>query len=226
MHFEILIEDSSGAILIESLFPRILADWSGAHTCRIIPYKGIGRLPRDLRHEADPSKRALLNRLPQLLAGYGKAFREIDAAVIVLVDLDDKDCVSFRVELMEILQRCNPKPSTLFWFAIEEMEAWLLGDRAALLKIYPKAKINVLDSYVQDSICGTWEKLADAIFPKGSRALLALGYPRIGEEKCRWASNIGPLIDVEANQSASFQGFKRELSKLAGTCDSTDREKD
>ena len=66
-----------------------------------------------------------------------------------------------------MLQECRQKPRVLFRFAIEEMEAWLLGDRQAILKEFPRAKVHVLDSYLQDSICGTWEVLADAVFPAG-----------------------------------------------------------
>ena len=36
---------------------------------------------------------------------------------------------------------------------------------------YPNAKDAVLNSYVQDSICGTWEVLADAVHPGGSQLL-------------------------------------------------------
>jgi hypothetical protein len=95
------------------------------------------------------------------------------------------------------------------------MEAWLLGDRNAIVKAFPRAKMHVLHSYRQDSICGTWETLADALFPGGSPALKAAGYPRIGEEKCRWASLVGPHLDVEANLSPSLRVFKLGVLKLA-----------
>jgi len=35
-------------------------------------YKGIGRLPKNLKGTSDPSKRILLDQLPKLLRGYGK----------------------------------------------------------------------------------------------------------------------------------------------------------
>ena len=43
--------------------------------------------------------------------------------------------------------------------AIEESEAWLLGDREALIAAYPDINLEILDTYVQDSQCGTWELL-------------------------------------------------------------------
>jgi hypothetical protein len=214
MHVEILVEDSSGELLLRSLLPKILGDHGSPHTWRIHPYKGIGRIPRGLRGTSDPAKRVLLDRLPKVLAGYGKSQLGSDSAVVVLVDLDDRDCIDFKQELLHVLTRCHPKPRVLFRFAIEEIEAWLLGDRRAILKEFPRAKGHVLDSYVQDSICGTWEVLADAIFPGGSQALRAEGWPRIGQEKCRWASRIGAHLTVEANLSHSLGVFKSGILSL------------
>lgn len=216
MHFEILVEDASGELLLRSLLPRILGKFGDPHTWRTHRYKGIGRVPRDLRGKTDPSKRILLDRLPKVLAGYGKSLQGSDSAVVVVVDLDNRDCVGFKQELLHILRRCHPTPRVLFRFAIEETEAWLLGDRKAILKEFPRAKVHVLDSYLQDSICNTWEKLADAVFPGGSPALKAEGYPRIGQEKCRWASVIGRHLDVESNLSPSLRVFKSGLLKLSG----------
>jgi hypothetical protein len=216
MHFEILVEDASGELLLGSLLPKILGKNGDSHTWRTHAYKGIGRLPRDLRGKPDPWKRVLLNQLPRILAGYGRNPREMDSAVVVVVDLDDRDCIGFKQELLQIQQQCHPRPKVLFRLAIEEMEAWLLGDISAIVKAFPRAKTHALHSYRQDSICGTWETLADALFPGGSPALKAEGYPRIGEEKCKWASLIGPHIDVEANLSPSLRVFKLGLLKLSG----------
>lgn len=44
-----------------------------------------------------------------------------------------------------------------FCIAIEEMEAWLLGDEKAIEEAYPQAKMPLLRKYVHDSIVGTWE---------------------------------------------------------------------
>jgi Domain of unknown function (DUF4276) len=216
MHFEILVEDASGELLLRSLLPKILGAMGKPHTWRTHPYRGIGRLPRDLRGKTEPWKRVLLDRLPKILAGYGKCLRGQDSAVVVVVDLDAGDCIGFKRELLQVLERCRPKPRCLFRIAIEETEAWLLGDREAVVHAFPRAKRNVLDSYVQDSICGTWEMLADAIFQGGAAKLSADGYHRAGEEKCRWASQIGLRLDVKSNRSPSFQAFRRGLLKLSG----------
>jgi len=219
MHFEILVEDASGNVLLGWLLPKILGPVGDPHTWRTHAYRGIGRVPRDLRGKTDPWKRILLDRLPAILAGYGRSQPGTDSAVVVIVDLDDRDCTGFKQELLQIQERCRPRPKVLFRLAIEEMEAWLLGDTAAICRAFPRAKKNVLHSYSQDSICGTWETLADAIFPGGSSMLKAEGYPRIGEEKCKWASLIGRRLDVESNLSTSFRVFRAGLLKLAGAAE-------
>ena len=163
MHFEVLVEDESGKIALEHMIPKILGSNDQKHTYRIISYKGVGRIPKNLKGNIDPRKRILLDRLPRLLRGYGKSLENLAAGVVVVVDLDNKDCISFKKEMIDILKTCHPKPKTLFRIAIEEGEAWLLGDSNAVKKAYPKAVEHVLNNYVQDSICGTWEKLADAV---------------------------------------------------------------
>lgn len=51
------------------------------------------------------------------------------------------------------------------------MEAWLLGDEKAIEEAYPQAKMPLLRKYVQDSIVGTWEYLADVVYSGGVNAL-------------------------------------------------------
>ena len=213
MHFEILVEDQSGKITLQALIEKIIG--LDKHSYRIHPYKGIGHIPKNLHKVASPQKRILLDRLPSLLRGYGKSLQYMNAAVIVIVDLDQRDCFSFKKELLDILELCNPQPTTLFRIAIEEGEAWLLGDINAVKAAYPEARNQALNSYEQDSICGTWEKLADAIYMGGAHRLKQLGWPYTGQAKCEWARNIAPHIDVESNKSPSFQVLRDGLRNLA-----------
>ncbi len=216
MHFEVLVEDASGKIALKSILEKILGLDDQDHSYRTISYKGIGRIPKNLKGRTDPAKRILLDRLPKLLRGYGRSLRDSPAAVVVVVDLDRKDCLQFKQELLAVLDACNPKPKTLFRIAIEEGEAWLLGDRKAVEAAYPEAESKVLENYRQDSICGTWEVLADAIYPGGSTKLKKLGFPHTGEAKCDWAEKICPHMTVDSNQSNSFQAFRDGVRRLAG----------
>lgn len=208
MHIEVLVEDSSG----EKLLPQLLGEQGAPHTWRLKAYKGVGRIPKGLTAKADPAKRILLDQLPRLLQGYGNT-PGIDAVLVVL-DTDRRDCKAFLQELNLLAESCNPAPHTLFRLAVEEMEAWYLGDRAALLEAFPRAKREVLDRYVQDSVCGTWELLADAVHAGGAAAIKKAGWPLPGQLKHQWAEKIGPFMSLHQNASPSFGKFRDGLSRL------------
>lgn len=212
MHIEVLVEDSSGARLLAQLLPKIWGAWGEPHTWKLIAYKGIGRIPQGLTAKADPAKRILLDQLPRLLKGYGKT-PGIDAVVVVL-DTDRRDCTTFLRELKSVAEGCHPAPQTLFRLAIEEMEAWYLGDRAALMKAYPRAKRDVLDRYVQDGVCGTWELLADAVYAGGAAAVKKAGWQSVGQLKHEWAEKMGPFMNLQRNASPSFGKFRDGVSRL------------
>jgi hypothetical protein len=208
MHFEFLIEDQSGKRALEILLPQILDE---SHTFRIHSYKGVGRIPPNLKPKSGAEKRILLDQLPRLLKGFGRALKNQEATVLVVCDLDNKDKNEFHRELTEILDSCDPKPNARFCFAIEELEAWYLGDIPAIRSAYPSAKTDILNKYENDSICGTWELLADTIYPNGREALSKKGWQAIGEEKSVWAVKISPQMDVGNNLSPSFRRFRSHL---------------
>jgi hypothetical protein len=212
MHIEVLVEDSSGAALVEALLPAVIGPKGAPHTWRVVPYCGIGKLPPGLATTADPAKRALLDQLPRLLAGYGRT-PHVDA-VVVVVDSDRRNCKAFLTELQALLAKCKPAPRALFRLAIEEIEAWLLGDRAALLAAYPRAKKDVLARYKQDSVCDTWELLADAVYPGGAAAVRKTGWPLPGQIKHEWVRQVGPHMKVEGNLSPSFNKFRDGVRRL------------
>lgn len=215
MHFDILIEDKSGKKALEILVPKIVGN---NHTYIIKSYKGIGRIPKGLKKSSDPAKRIMLAQLPKLLRGYGKTYSAYSdnyhAVLIIVCDLDDKCRVTFKSELLSILDSCSPQPETRFCFAIEEGEAWFLGDIAAIKAAYPSAKDKLLTSYSNDSICGTWEKLADVIFPGGITKLSTQGYQKIGAIKSEWATKISPWMNVDNNNSPSFCYFRDKIKDL------------
>lgn len=212
MHIEILTEDSSGAALLGIIVPMVLGQQGENHTWRIHSYRGVGRLPKGLTAAGDPSKRVLLDQLPRLLGGYAKT-PGIDA-VIVVVDTDVRDCREMLAELRAAAVAAG-RADTIFRLAVEEVEAWYLGDRAALLEAYPRARKDVLDRYNQDTACGTWELLADAVHPGGASAVKAAGWPLPGQLKHEWAQRIGSVMTLTGNASPSFNKLVEALSRLA-----------
>lgn len=202
MHIEILVEDSSGSRLMEHLLPKILGPYSKPHSWRIHNYKGIGRIPKNMTVKVDAAKKTLLENLPKVLMGYGKT-PGYDA-VFVLLDTDNREVRLFERELKAMLEECADVPPTVFGLATEEVEAWYLGDREALEKAFPKIKTQILKKYIQDSVCGTWELLADALVKGGSAAVKTAGWKHAGDLKHDWAEKMGPLMNIDKNKSPSF----------------------
>ena len=207
MHFEILVEDKSGEEALTKLVPKIIGS---EHTFKIHSYSGIGHIPKNLNANNAKTK-TLLNNLPKLINGYAQSWQNYQAVLFVVCDLDDKNFTNFRNELLRVLNSCQNKPTTEFCIAIEEGEAWLLGDFEAIKQAYSHAKEQVYSSYQNDSICGTWEKLADMIYKGGAVALKKKGYPEMGELKSEWAREISQYMNVEANNSPSFAYFRDKL---------------
>lgn len=212
MHFEILIEDLSGKKALGNLIQKIVGT---KHTFKIYPYRGIGHIPKNLNNPTNLSSHFLLNDLFKQLRAYGKSFANDPSKVVIVVcDLDNKCLKIFRQQLFRVLKTCNPKPETRFCVAIEEGEAWLLGDISAIKKAYPKAIDNVLNSYQNDSICGTWELLAEAIFAGGAKALKKKSWRVRGKIKSEWAIKITPYMDINNNKSPSFCYFRDKIREL------------
>lgn len=218
-YIEILIEDKSGSILVEQIMDKYVADNQNI-TYRIHSFKGIGKIPLKAKRMSQVKSKRLLTDLPMYLRGMSLSLENMPGkkAIFVILDSDDEDCVNLKSNLVQMYQELKISVQVFFCVAIEEMEAWLLGDREALLAAYPMAKRQLLQKYVQDSIIGTWELLADIVYKGGLQALKknASSYYEIGMFKCECARNIGALLDIGKNVSPSFNYF---ISKLDSFCE-------
>lgn len=213
MYFQFLVEDQSGAVLINLLMEKV-ASTCPSVTYRCKSFKGLGGLTKkNTVKETKTGK--LLNDLATYLRGFNKSLQGMPSAIVVVLDNDDKNPEEFQARLEEVAVANHITLDHVFCIAIEEMEAWLLGDRAALMAAYPSARSQTLNSYVQDSICGTWERLADAVYQGGLIKFRrdCPSYIEVGAYKSEWARKIGAHMDIERNISPSFQHFMSEINK-------------
>ena len=123
----------------------------------------------------------------------------------------------FKQELTNVLHACIPRPNVKFRIAIEEVEAWLLGDRDAVKTAFPNARNTVLNQYVQDSICGDLGDFGRRRLQRWFKcAYEESGYPEAGRiAKAEWARQISDQMDVDRNRSKSFQVFRDTVRDLA-----------
>lgn len=206
MRIHFLVEGRAEEAFLRAWLPRFLR----AHSFIVIPHQGKGRLSAHPKKRPDPKQRGLLDQLPAKLRAFGKALNSATDRIVVLVDLDDQDCHDLKSRLKKLLAHCHPSPTALFRIAIEETEAFFLGDPSAVKKAFPQAKVGKIKNYQPDSICGTWEFLREVI-----------GAPSDSEDKVGWAQAIGQHLTVQwkgraANKSPSFVIFCKGLLKICG----------
>ena len=139
MHFEFLVEGQCELTALSIWMPKIIGEYKNPHTWKIHKHRGLGKLMEDMSAKPNPADNTLLHNLPSKLRAYG-ASNKTDLVVVTLVDLDDhSDCREFKRQLLSTLQTCNTQPQAMFRIAIEELEAWFLGDPQAVFQAYPDA---------------------------------------------------------------------------------------
>ena len=217
MYFQFLIEDKSTNMLVNHVMGKLADQYIDKEIIwDIKAFGGIGHLQKT-GNVLERKTGKLLNDLPMYMRAFNKVLQNMDqAALIVVLDNDERDVQQFRQELEYVAAVNMVLCDYVFCVAVKEMEAWLLGDMEAVKRAYPDAKIQLIKRYRQDAICETWEILADIVYPQGYSRLMkkaAGSYVEIGKAKCSWANEIGKFLYLHKNNSPSFQYFIGELEK-------------
>lgn len=217
MFIQFLIEDYSGEVLIRAVITKYNEISNNIIEYDIKSYKGIGGFKKGETAQNIKSEH-LLTDLPKRLRAYNSILTNREnASIFIIVDNDTRNPEDFKQKLNELSNTHNISIDHVYCIAIEELEAWLLGDIDAIKTAYPKCKLGArYNEYKQDSICGTWEILADMLTKSriGQKSKKEnLDYSEIGRLKSEWAKKIGAELNIKENRSPSFQYFIRELDK-------------
>jgi hypothetical protein len=197
MLVHVLVEGPSDKVLIEGWAPRAFS----GHQFRVHIHQGKGQLRKLSDAKAGPGRgRGLLDLLPSTLRGFASS---PDQAVLVLLDADDDNCFELKKALVEVHQAVAPELPVVFRIAVEETEAYYLGDLAGFKKAFPDADLELARDYVPDSICGTAERVAAVL----------------GEDTLRkvdWAEAMAPYLTTspEKSRSPSFKALIAGIDKL------------
>lgn len=210
MIIEILSEDKSGAVVVERLTERIVASEGMECVINVHPHRGCGSFPKDMTAKPPKFTNSLLDLLPSELRAYNKIYAGQEVILVIAIDSDDRDPKELRQEIYSCAAQFAPGIRSVVGISTEEIEAWVLGDRKAILEAFPDASGAVLDSYEQDSVCGTWEVLCRAV-SDNAEDLIEIGYPAIGHYKALWAETISRYMLPQNNVSPSFNTYRMAL---------------
>ncbi|MBP7401196.1 MAG: hypothetical protein KBA30_01105 [Clostridia bacterium] len=223
MHLEVLSEDRSGGVVIASILRILRERRSYGYSFAIRPHRGKGYQPTDPSRRPRRDTVGLLDLLPAKSRAYARVLDPDRNILIVVMDSDSVPPGEVESDLRDTLRRYAAPVPHVIGVCVEEIEAWLLGDRQALLAAYPDADLSVADRYGQDSICGTWQTLARCIHPDSAARIIRIGYPAIGQYKYEWCRDISRYMDPDRNDSPSFRRF---LSRLDRTIRALDGKED
>ena len=215
MHFEVLTEDRSGGIVVETLMKSLLSAVVPSFTISIRPHRGKGESSDNWYQRPVKNASGLLDLLPAKLRAYDHVFAGTEYILVVIMDSDTLSPDAVQSLLHSMCRKFAPSLPYVIGICVEETEAWLMADEQALLAAYPDADMTVFKEYIQDSVCGTWEKLCSVLLHEKAAGLIRIGYPAIGQYKQEWSQNISQCMDPKRNISPSFIRFSRELTYAA-----------
>jgi hypothetical protein len=149
----VLVEGPSEQAFLERWAKRLLKA-----PFRVHPHQGKGRLPKNGAASQAPKPRArgVLDQLPAKLRAYASALDPKCDGVLVLVDADDDEQAQLAGDIQAAIETSEVQHA-LVALAVEETEAFYLGDLGALRRAFPNADMTKARAYHPDSICDTWE---------------------------------------------------------------------
>lgn len=175
-----LLEEPSLAALLGELLPRLFP----ALPFHCVPHEGKQDLERSITRKL-------------------RAWREPGVRFIVVRDNDGADCVVVKRALVALCAQAG-RTDTLVRVACQEIEAWYLGDAAALAAAFEDERLRGIAAR---------ERFRDPdAIPAPARALREL-VPEF--QKVSGARRIAPHLSPGRNSSRSFRAFIEGVARVA-----------
>lgn len=178
-----LLEDPSMKEFLLEYLPRLIPGWEHGQHFLLIEYHGKSDLDGNIRTKL-------------------KKWTEPGVCFVIVRDTDGADCLALKETLRG---RCDGLGrEALIRLICQELEAWYLGDSAALQSAYPQAKKAILSlakRHPDPDVCR-----------KPSRELKQF-IPEF--QKRDAARRLGRLLHYRNNRSASLRVFSQGVERLA-----------
>ncbi len=183
-----LVEEPSMDAMLRGLLPRLFPDWIEGTDWLCVAHEG---------------KSALERAIPGKL----RAWREPGVRFVVVRDKDCADCYDVKRRLIALCAE-GGRPDTLIRIPCHELEAWYLGDLAA-----------VAQAFDAHSVAGHQNstKFRDPDRLSNATQELRRLVPEYG--KVSGSRLLGPLLRIDANRSHSFRVFVEGLRAFAAAPD-------
>ncbi len=194
---ELLVEEPSMEEALRHLLPKIIQDRA---QWKVINMRNKGRL---------------LKELPNRLRAYKRRMNGGERLkVVVLIDRDNDDCRELKQRLETMAHEAELQTKTAVGaagafqvvnrIAVEELEAWFMGDTAALQNAFTSLRgTRFPNSFNNPDNGGTWERLHRFLKQNG---IYRKSFPKIDA-----ARKIASHMDPARNRSQSFQVFQQGL---------------
>jgi hypothetical protein len=183
-----LVEEYSMKVLLDGLLPRL------------IPGLEFLCVPHDGKQDLEKS-------IPRKL----KAWREPGVCFVVVRDNDGGDCLALKEGLVTLCH-AGGRPDTLVRVVCQELEAWYLGDPAALATAFEDDRLTEIGSKAR------YRQPDDVAQPGKALQQLVPSFQKVGGAKA-----MALHLSAEANASRSFHAFVTGVRRMWDDCESVGR---
>ena len=175
-----LVEERSMAAALDILLPRLLPE-NMAYL--VVPHEGKSDLEKSIPHKL-------------------RGWKEPGVRFVVVRDNDGGDCKALKARLNDLCIE-GERSDTLVRIVCQELEAWYLGDLAAVAEAYQKPALALLQRK-------TAYRNPDRMTKPSKRMLdLVPDFAKIAGAKA-----IAPHLSLDDNHSRSFQVFIDGVRRL------------